>query len=140
MWRGVLLPLSCVACNALAGLDALDFDGAASSSGASASASASANSTATTSAESSTSGSGGSAAGYASVVLNDGPLSYWRLGERAGASLASDELGAHDADSLMVEFGAPGAIAGDADTAAYLAGSSLLLGDVLDLVADGAFS
>jgi hypothetical protein len=56
---------------------------------------------------------------YRSIVLADGPLAYWRMGIRAGSTVP-DESG-HQNDLFLQggghALGAPGAIAGDGDTA-----------------------
>jgi Concanavalin A-like lectin/glucanases superfamily len=55
-------------------------------------------------------------------VLSDAPRAYWRLGETSGTS-ASDELGAAPGTYLSgAVLGAPGALAGDANTAVGLDG------------------
>ncbi|QEG41240.1 CARDB domain-containing protein [Roseimaritima ulvae] len=61
---------------------------------------------------------------YASQVLADGPVGYWRLGE------SSDSVAVDDSDSDIsgvyngVTLGQPGAVFGDPDTAAFFAGGS----------------
>lgn len=61
---------------------------------------------------------------YASAVLADHPLDYWRLGESSG-STATDSSG--NGNSLAyhgVSLGQPGALSGDSNTAAGLTGST----------------
>ena len=60
---------------------------------------------------------------YPAVVLSDGPLAYWRLGEASGAT-AIDATG-HGLNGRysIVALGTGGAIAGDLDTAASFDGS-----------------
>lgn len=60
---------------------------------------------------------------YAAVVLSDSPVAYWRLGETSGTT-AVDSSG-NGLDSVYfngVGLGAPGAIAGDSNSAATLDG------------------
>jgi PKD repeat protein len=61
---------------------------------------------------------------YSSLVLADGPVSYWRLGEASGTT-AADSAGTN-AGSVRggVIFGAPGALIGDSDTSMSFDGSS----------------
>jgi hypothetical protein len=60
------------------------------------------------------------AQGYRAAVLADQPISYWRLGEKPGATVARDEMRAHDATyGAGVGLGAPGALLSDSDTAAH---------------------
>jgi Concanavalin A-like lectin/glucanases superfamily len=55
-------------------------------------------------------------------VLSDAPRAYWRLGETSGAT-AADERGAAPGTYLSgVTLGAPGALAGDGNTAARFDG------------------
>jgi hypothetical protein len=80
--------------------------------------------------------------GYAAEVLADGPLAYWRLGERSGG-VARDELGDFDADYLGdVQLGAPGALTADPNTAAELDGVSahVVAGSVLPFLDRAHFS
>jgi PKD repeat protein len=63
-------------------------------------------------------------ASYRSLVLADGPLSYWRLGETSGTS-AADSAGTNTGSIRGgVTMGAPGALSGDADTSMSFDGSS----------------
>jgi hypothetical protein len=63
---------------------------------------------------------------YASVVLADGPVGYWRLGEQPGTNDVLDSSGngyngfyrVRTEPSWHPQLGLPGAIAGDSDTAA----------------------
>ena len=61
---------------------------------------------------------------YATAVANDAPSGYWRFGEPAGATTAADSSGhANDGTYLNgVTLGVPGALAGDANTAASFDG------------------
>lgn len=61
---------------------------------------------------------------YADTVKRDNPAGYWRLGEATG-DVADDSVAANDGALLNgVTLGRPGALAGDADTAAGFASSS----------------
>ncbi len=61
---------------------------------------------------------------YTSAVMSDAPHAYWRLGEASGMT-AADEMGvAPGVYQNGVTLGAPGAIAGDANTAARLDGAN----------------
>ena len=62
---------------------------------------------------------------YSDAVLGTaGLLSYWRLGERAGASALDAKGGRHGTYRNGVLLGADGALAGDGDTAAQFDGSN----------------
>jgi hypothetical protein len=76
-------------------------------------------------------GGGGAVGGYAELILADGPIGYWRLGEAAGAMDAINEI-AGGVDGVYVgalELGQPGAIADDGNTAAKLVGGQVFFGD-----------
>jgi hypothetical protein len=61
---------------------------------------------------------------YRDVVLGDGPLGYWRLGE-TGSSAAADQTGLHPGAYVGgTVLGLPGALAADPDTAAGFDGLS----------------
>ena len=61
---------------------------------------------------------------YRSLVLADGPVSYWRLGEASGTT-AADSAGTNTGSVRGgVTFGAPGALIGDSDTSMSFDGSS----------------
>jgi hypothetical protein len=61
---------------------------------------------------------------YPGVVMADLPLSYWRFGEASG-TVAVDQMGATNGTYVGgVTLGAPGAIAGDGDTAATFDGAT----------------
>jgi glucose/arabinose dehydrogenase/PKD repeat protein len=63
-------------------------------------------------------------ADYRAVVLGDGPLAYWRLGETAGTN-AADELAAHPGTyGGGPALGVPGALTGDPNLAVALNGTS----------------
>jgi hypothetical protein len=82
-----------------------------------------------------TGGSGGAPASYRDVVLSDMPIGYWRLGD-SGNLTAVDEIG-DTPGTYLGDFlqGAPGALAGDPDTAVEFAGTNgvIAFGDVFDL-------
>jgi hypothetical protein len=66
----------------------------------------------------------GTARTYASEVLVDHPVAYWRLGESAGPTAKDTSAGMHAGMYLGgVTFSRPGAIAGDPDTAVGLNGT-----------------
>jgi len=60
---------------------------------------------------------------YRDVVLGDGPVAYWRLGETTGSTLF-DETASHQDGTYAngVALGLPGVVVGDADTAANFDG------------------
>jgi hypothetical protein len=63
---------------------------------------------------------------YASVVLADTPVGYWRLDQSPGQTTATDSsTGGHNGTYVGgVTLGVPGALAGDPDTAARFDGTS----------------
>jgi hypothetical protein len=64
--------------------------------------------------------------GYADRIRSLGPLSYWRLGEAAGASAAVDEMGLyHGAYTGSPTLGVVGLLTDDADTAMQVAGGTM---------------
>jgi large repetitive protein len=64
------------------------------------------------------------AATYAQTVAGTPGLSaYWRLGEASGATTAADTTNARPGTYVATTLGTEGALSGDADTAARLAGS-----------------
>ncbi len=68
----------------------------------------------------------GMATGYPAQVLADAPLAYWRFDEASGKKTAVDSSG-HGNDATYqggITLGAPGALAGDSDTAATFDGTS----------------
>ncbi len=65
-----------------------------------------------------------SASLYSDMVLGDGPVAYWRLGESSGLT-AYDSAGAHNASYTgTMNFNEPGPIVGDSDTAVDFTGGS----------------
>ncbi len=83
-------------------------------------------------------GSGGAGAAYRDLVLSDGPVAYYRLGEVSGTT-AQDETGAHPGSYAGgILLGAPGAIPGDTNTAVLFDGldARAAVADVFDF-ADG---
>lgn len=69
------------------------------------------------------------ASSYASTVLSDGPVSYWRLGETSGTAAADSGTGGN-AGTITggVTLGAPGAITADSNTAMTFNGSTGYVG------------
>jgi hypothetical protein len=85
------------------------------------------------------SGDGAAPASYRTVVLSDRPVGYWRLGDRG--PVAKDETGNHDGVyEGAVGQGAPGAIAGDLDTAATFGQGTVRIGDVFDFTDFASFT
>ena len=85
-------------------------------------------------------------AGYRALVLCDQPLAYWRLGERAPPSafdqVNAGPVGTYDSsDAGGIQYGVPGAIVGDPDTAIHLNGTtSVTAGTSLGFPGTAAFS
>jgi hypothetical protein len=91
------------------------------------------------------SGTGGSVPVYHDLVVSDGAVAFWRLGEDVGPnatdSSGNDHHGIYNGASITL--GEPGALVGDPDTAAHFAGTTsgfVEMGDVLDFTARAAFS
>ncbi len=64
-------------------------------------------------------------AGYASAVLQDNPMAFWRLSEPFSSTIVFDSWGSHNGTPIgNVTFGAAGAISGDANTCATFDGLS----------------
>ncbi|HLY26038.1 MAG TPA: LamG-like jellyroll fold domain-containing protein, partial [Aggregatilineales bacterium] len=61
---------------------------------------------------------------YAQMVSSDGPVSWWRLGEASGTIAADSADGNNGTITGGVTLGAPGAIAGDPNTAMTFDGST----------------
>lgn len=85
----------------------------------------------------------GPARGYAAQVLADAPVAYWRFDEASGKT-AVDSSG-HGNDATYeggITLGAPGALAGDDDTAATFDGTSgfVTAGDLFAFSGQSAFS
>jgi hypothetical protein len=79
---------------------------------------------------------------YATTILADKPVGYWRLGESSG-SVAVDQTGAHNGTYVNAPvLGQPGALANDTNTAVKFDGvsSHVSLGDTLDFPNTAAFS
>jgi hypothetical protein len=76
------------------------------------------------------------AASYASTVLGDSPLAYYRLGEAPGATQALDASGNGNTAIYGngVTLGVTGAIAGDANTAVSSAGAGKIIVPTLSAV------
>lgn len=63
---------------------------------------------------------------FSELVLSLGAVHYWRLGDAVGSSVCAD-IGAATPlflSATSVDFGVPGSVAGDSDTAAYLNGTT----------------
>lgn len=79
---------------------------------------------------------GGSGSAYVDVVMQDGPLAYWRVGEGEGTSIAADVSG-NGNDALYFLPGAtgsilrgePGAITGDPDAAVRVSNGASIIKD-----------
>lgn len=68
---------------------------------------------------------GAASSRYVAAVLADGPIMYWRLGDRTGAGVAEPVRGPAAAYSATgVHCGGAGAIAGDPDTACSFDGAA----------------
>lgn len=62
---------------------------------------------------------------YAAQVITDQPTDFWRLGDAAGATSATDSVGRYTGTSgTGVSYGTPGSIIGDSTTAATFDGTS----------------
>jgi hypothetical protein len=86
-------------------------------------------------ASSSTTGGASTVDSYRDTVLSDGPVGYWRFGEPTSATTALDETSSHPGAYLGgVILGEPGALAGDANTAARFDGidDQVDFGDAFD--------
>jgi hypothetical protein len=69
-------------------------------------------------------GDGAQATGYASVVMQDGPIGYWRLGDTVSPKGKDESSGGHDGVYMGgVELAVQGAIAGDTNGAARFDGA-----------------
>lgn len=135
---GAALLASCSLVTSTAGLsggavpDASTADGDATSGDA-----------ATTDASDSGFDSSDAATTYRDLVLSDGPVGYWRLGEATGITIA-DESG-HGREATLaggVSLGQPGAIADDPSTAAAFNGTNAYasIGQNFDFVGNAPFS
>lgn len=89
-------------------------------------------------------GGGGGSSGptYAEMVLGDGPVAYWRLGEDTTPTAVDATGNGHDGLYVGgVTIGVPGAIAGDADTAVHFDGDAeVTVGDVFGFEGNAPFS
>jgi hypothetical protein len=62
---------------------------------------------------------------YATTILNDGTISYWRLGETSGTTAADSSTGGNPGTITGgVTLGVPGALTSDSNTAMSFNGSS----------------
>ncbi len=64
----------------------------------------------------------GSPSPYVDQVVEDGANIYWRLGDTPGSSTAADSAALSTGGANEMEFGRPGAIVGDPDSAARTTG------------------
>jgi hypothetical protein len=74
--------------------------------------------------------------GYATAVLADNPLSYWRLGETNGSTVAHDYVGGNDGIYHGVTLGLPGYSVIDPDTAGGFGGINFYVGDISGTAVD----
>jgi hypothetical protein len=81
-------------------------------------------------------------ASYRDVAANAaGAVSYWRLGESAGATAAADERGVNTGSYSGVALGTPSLLAGDPNTAGtFSTGSHVQVPDSTSLHLNGGFS
>jgi hypothetical protein len=64
---------------------------------------------------------------YATMIMGDNPMAYWRLDETNGTT-AFDSAGGHDGTySGSLTLGASGALPGDSDTAVHFSGGHVLV-------------
>lgn len=150
-------------CTALAGLDALRFDGGAGGEGGQGMGGTAGGSTGGGGGAAGAGASGGAAGhaglaggggaaggggqpptGYAAAVLGDNPVAYWRLGDAAGSSQVKNDVAGGPAGIIAgaVTLGLAGALPGDADTAASFDGTTgqIHIGDFFDFVGSAPFS
>jgi hypothetical protein len=138
----LLVVAGCSLTTDLDGLGSSASSGTQSSQGAGAGSGASASTGATTGAGAST-GTGTTYSAYASEVMADGPVAYWRLGESRGPSAADASGNEHHGTYVGgVQLGALGALAGDPDTAVDFDGATgfVFVGDALDFPGTAAFT
>ena len=87
---------------------------------------------------------GGSASAYRAAVLADSPVGYWRLGDPVGTTTCQPEDGLGQTGAVVggVIFGVPGALKGDANTAAQFDGTtgSIDVGGALTFTGAAPFS
>ena len=80
---------------------------------------------------------------YRSVVLADGPVAYWRLGESSGSATVKDETGHGNTGTVVgsVTFAQPGALAGDPNTSVTFGNDAFIsVGNVFDFTGGVPFS
>jgi hypothetical protein len=92
-----------------------------------------------------TTGNGGNALSaassfYKAVVLADGPVAYWRLGETTGTAAADVMNNATGEYGGFYTLGATGSLANDSDTAFDTFGAGVLVPDVAALRITGALT
>ncbi|HEX7665397.1 MAG TPA: LamG domain-containing protein [Polyangiaceae bacterium] len=76
---------------------------------------------------------------YASEVLTDAPLAYWRFDETSGTT-AKDAAGTHDGTYQNVTLGGPSAIGTGSSATFTTPNSAVVVGNVLDIVGGASFS
>src|SRR5262249_47616682 len=78
---------------------------------------------------SSDAGSPDASSTYARMILADGPLAYWRMGALVSGGIVDETGNGNDLspDGSGFDLQAPGAIAGDPDTAAGFGGSGRMV-------------
>src|SRR5262249_54433642 len=126
---GALLIVAGVGCTLIAGVDDVELraDAGAMSGGAAATGGASQGGPTSASGMGGAAGAAGCKSTYRDAVLSDGPIAYWRLGEKKGL-VAHNEIGNVD-DGVYVDvgLGVPGALSCDPDTAAQFNGTDAYL-------------
>ncbi len=82
------------------------------------------------------------AASYVAVVLADKPSGYWRLGDMTAVAVDASGHGATGSYGSGITQGVPGAIVGDADTAAEFSGQTgaISVGNSFQFIGTAAFS
>lgn len=131
MWSGARLAFAVLSCATIAACSSFGEEAAPASNPPSSDAGALA---------ADASSDAGAPVGYASVVLADEPLAYWRLGEKAGSFVARDETGKHDAQYDGCTLGVPGAIEGDTAVSFAADASSIVLPVGFDFAGVAPFS
>ncbi len=86
-------------------------------------------------------------AGYMTDIINSNPIGYWRLDDASGSASAANKISGGVAGTYnnfeAADYGKPGAIAGDSDTAAGFDGSNNYISiaeSAVSTIGTGAFS
>ena len=89
-----------------------------------------------------TGAAGGSGQSYASVVMADGPLGYWRFDETSGSTAKDETSGGHDGTFTgPLGLGQPGAIVGEPGASVHFDGTGYVdMGDAFDFTGASSFS